>query len=301
MTTTLELLARPCIARKPGLSGYKIDRCRCAVCTRASYAYQAKRDKAIGYGTWNPLVDAEPARAHLRMLGRAGIGWQRAAILAGVSNGSVSHLLYGSSGRPPAKRCRRQIAEAVMALRPESATLPDGAKVDATGTQRRMQAMVVDGWSLSEQARRVGRTVQNYSYSLTARKVTVRVARDVAELHEALLGVVAAGPMAARSRRWGRSQGWHPSAAWDDDTINDPEAGPNYGVAVDDIVDDVAIERVNAGKLTFGKLTKAEQVELFRRFRGAAGRGTLCLRWGIGIGTFRRLERAVSPTGEAAA
>lgn len=304
-TTIRELLARPCTARKPGLSGYKIDRCRCSVCTAANREHQRGRDKAIGYGTWQPLVDAEPVRAHLRALSEAGIGLKQAARLAGVSSGTVSNLMYGKTNsdgrvRPASKRCRPHIAAKLLAVQVDRDRLTDASTIPAVGTQRRVQALAAAGWSIAAQAARVGRTTANYGYLLTAQSVTVRTARQVAALYDDLTGTAPVGPVAKKTRAWARRNGWHGAGAWDDATINDPAALPVTDLPKVEVVDEVAVERVHAGTYAFGDLTAAEQVELFRRYRHTAGGGTLCRRWNISTATFRRLERAAEQRAAAA-
>ncbi|HEY2269252.1 MAG TPA: hypothetical protein VGI96_42005, partial [Streptosporangiaceae bacterium] len=93
--------------------------CHCAACTEARRVAEGHRRRMKAYGQWQPFVDAEPARQHVRMLAAHGIGWKRAAELAGVSNGSMSKLLYGGPGdRPPAKRIRPETEAKILAVRP---------------------------------------------------------------------------------------------------------------------------------------------------------------------------------------
>ena len=72
--------------------------CRCAECSAANRAAGNQRSRAILYGRWQPYVDAEPVREHLRALAAAGIGHRRVGELAGVSSGSLSKILYGGRG-----------------------------------------------------------------------------------------------------------------------------------------------------------------------------------------------------------
>jgi len=58
--------------------------CRCTLCTDANRAAGAHRERMIRYGRWRPYVDAGAAREHLRAVTAAGIGWKRAAQLAGI-------------------------------------------------------------------------------------------------------------------------------------------------------------------------------------------------------------------------
>lgn len=265
MTTAILDRADRCIAPKPSLAGYKIHGCRCHDCTQASTAYNARRDRLIAYGRWQHMVDAEPVRQHIRTLMAAEIGWQRVAQAAGVSTGGVSRILYGGSGRPPCKKVKKATADAILAVQPHPELRSVDSTVDATGTRRRTQALVALGWSLTAQATRLGRTIQNHKYVLTTDRVTIRTARLVASLYDEL-SIVTPPPSfsATRARRWAQRNGWAPPLAWDDDTIDDPAAQPNLGDPESDadLVDEVAVRRALAGDRV--RLTPAEREQAMR-------------------------------------
>src|SRR5690349_9410942 len=180
MTITVE--RGLCTARTPGLVGYKHDGCRCSTCTAASIAYDTRRSRQIAYGRWQPLVDADPVRAHLRKLMASGLGWQRAAGIAGIADSTVSRILYGRHDKPPNKRVRPAIAQALLAIKPSIDLLAAGTVIDATGTRRRTQALAAIGWSVNAQAARLGRTGANHKLVLTNPGVTVATDRMVREL-----------------------------------------------------------------------------------------------------------------------
>ncbi len=54
-----------------------------------------------------------------------------------------------------------------------------------------------------------------------------------------------------------------------------------YRVVAAPAVDGVKLEQVNDGRLRFGSLTAAEQVEMVRRYGGVDNRRTLVYRWGV--------------------
>jgi hypothetical protein len=265
MTITLD--RGPCTARTPGLAGYKHDRCRCRDCTEASVAYDTRRVRQIAYGRWRPLVDAGPIRAHLRTLMASGIGWQRIADLAGVPAATVSCILYGKAGgRPPTRRIHHGTAEALLAVQPDINHLADGTAIDATGTRRRTQALAAIGWSITQQAARLGRSQGNHQFVLTNRQVTVATARIVRELYDQLsLTLPTPSCHVTKTRNWAARQGWAPPLAWDDDTIDDPAAQPDLGDPDATVVDDVLIDLVLAGKRA--DLTETERVDVVRAGR----------------------------------
>lgn len=206
--------------------------CRCEPCTVANRVEVAKRSRAILYGQWQPFVDAEPVRQHVEALRAAGLGRRTIARRAGVSEGVIEQLLYGKAGRQRSARVRPETAKAILAVRADPAALAGGALVDATGTQRRLQALVALGWSRMQLAARLGMAVQNFRPMMAARQVTAGKARDVARLYDELWDKP---PVArdhrsrisvARARNYAAAQGWVPPLAWDDDTIDDPEARP---------------------------------------------------------------------------
>lgn len=169
--------------------------------------------------------------------------------------------------------------------------------VDPAGTRRRVQALATMGWSAREVFRRVGWTGAPGHAMHGNRQIRRETAAAVARVYDELWN--RPGPD-VRVRAYAQRSGWAPPQAWDDDTIDDPQAQP-YREGGEDPVDEVAIALVHAGTLAFGALTKAEQVELFRRYRHTDGRGSLCGRWNISTATFRRLERAAGVGQEQAA
>lgn len=257
-----------CVAKRSGLAGYTIDGCRCPTCTTAQNAYNARRRRLLAYNQWEPYVDAEPVRAHVRSLMAAGMGWMHLARVAGVANGAVSRLLYGDAQRPPSKRVRPGTAAALLAMRADLHTLADRAMIDATGTRRRAQGLAAIGWSLSEQARHIGWTVNNYHKMATRQNlVAVATARMVADMYRRLSATRAPDGMSAqRSIANAAKHGWAPPAAWDDEDIDDPGAAPNLGGNGFDVIDEVAIRRVIDGHARYGALRLPERRELIRRY-----------------------------------
>lgn len=214
-------------------AAFALDGCRCRPCRDATAAYSRRRNKGLAYGTWEPLVDAAPVREHLAALSAAGIGWKRAASLAGVAPSTVSKLLYGLGERPPStRRVRPETARRLLAVRPSLDVMTGGARVDATGTHRRLRALACLGWSDRQLGLRLGVDSGNYGALMRQREVSVTRARDVVRLYDELWR---SGPAetdhrtrqsASRARNRARAAGWAPPMAWDDDTIDDPVARP---------------------------------------------------------------------------
>ncbi|WP_137991230.1 hypothetical protein [Streptomyces vilmorinianum] len=214
---------------------YKLDGCRCYPCGFAESQYSRNRERAIAYGRWQPYVDAEPVRQHVRALGEFGIGWKRAARLAGVSTGCVSKLLYGDGVRhmSPSKGVRRETAERLLAVEPTLDNLGSAVLMDATGTRRRLQALVAAGWPQARLAVRLNMEPGNFSALIRRAQVTVRVVRQVVDLYEALWRVDPRehgvdNQAYNRARNAAADQCWAPAGTWDDDRIDDPSAFPDW-------------------------------------------------------------------------
>jgi hypothetical protein len=217
------------------LSRHKSHSCKCEPCRKAGREYMSRRYRLIAYGRWQPYVDAAPVRAHIRMLCTYGIGIPQTRQLSGVSNGSISRLLYGRGERGPSRRVRTQTADRILAIKPSLDAAAPSALVDGTGTQRRLQALVAVGWPQKELARRLGldRNTVNDQVNLTT-PAYGSTARAVRDLYDELWNV---DPLQTGvGKRWvfeakalAKARGWVPPGAWDDDYIDSPAAVPDVG------------------------------------------------------------------------
>lgn len=262
MTLTLEETpaARPCQHPRANHQHgtrvrYKMDRCRCTPCRDAQKAYMRDRSRQAAYGRWQPYVDAEPARRHVRDLMDAGLGWKQVAERSGVGTGCLSKLLWGSPtrGAAPSRRIRPATADALLAVRPDRVAA--GQNVDPTGTHRRLQALVAAGWSQAQLANRLGMLRSNFGRMIGSRTVLASTRDAVAALYERI--AYAAPPAgnhherqaASRARNYAAARGWPPPAAWFAVDIDDPAAVPDVegvrtvtrrGRPVEDVVEDAA-------------------------------------------------------------
>lgn len=221
------------MSRQHGTRSMYTSGCRCGPCTVANREDAERRNRLKLYGRYDGLVDAGPARAHLTMLSATGIGWRRAAMLAGLSTGAVSKLLYGGPGaRPPSRRVRPETEAAILAVPPAPAMLAPSAPVDATGTSRRLQALAAAGWPLARVATRLGVERGNLGAVMRQAQVTAATAARVRELYEELWDKPCPAVNAyerdgiRRAVAHARRMGWAPPMAWDDDEIDNPRARP---------------------------------------------------------------------------
>ena len=208
--------------------------CRCPRCTAANAAHQRYVYREQAYGRWQPFIPAEPIRAHIRTLQAHKVGLRRIAALAGVHQTTLSKILYTLGDRPPTRQVKQETAAAILSVRPGLASLADGALVDATGTRRRIQALALQGFPY----RFLGPLLDVHPKWLSNihrdRHVTAHLARTAMRVYDRLWN---ADPVehgvpswsASRVRTDARGKGWAPALAWDDDTIEDPAARPDYG------------------------------------------------------------------------
>lgn len=168
------------------------------------------------------------------------------------------------------------------------------AHVDATGTHRRIRALMAIGHRLRDIAAELGRSYDAVDKWLLAGSVHRDTARAVADLYERRSGTP--GPHKGRRTR-SRRRGYAPPLAWDDVDIDDPDATPNLGGVDDDLVDEVALQQALAGTLPYRRLRPAERVEAYRRLVDeGAGSAVIRRRLNINGFTLQRLIELAAAT-----
>ncbi|MDT0276115.1 response regulator transcription factor [Blastococcus goldschmidtiae] len=212
-------------------------------------------------------------REHIRALRAAGIGVEQIASLAGISTSHVRELAGpGRNGNPVIRRVRPETAHHVLRIRIDQANRAPRSHVVATGTRRRLQALIAVGWPHDELAARLGRSSTGLRRSMLSDSVTAQTAQDVSALYEQLWNLhpsQSTGDQRAAAdaaRAFAAERGWLPPLAWDDiDTDPDPQHHAER-VETDGDVDEIAIERALAGDgVRLEHLTPAEQGEVVRR------------------------------------
>lgn len=218
--------------RPHGYARYKLDGCRCYTCGFSVSEYRDRVDHAKRRGTWQPFVDAEPARQHVLQLKLAEVGDRTIANLAGLDRKRVRDLIHGrhERGTPPPKQIRPETAAALLAVDITFDVLPDRLLIDATGTVRRLQALGASGWPQAQLERRLH---SDLTTLLNADRVTVRNARQVRALFDELWradprehGVTLQA--CTRALNAAKAKGWAPVGTWDEDALDDPSALPDW-------------------------------------------------------------------------
>jgi hypothetical protein len=174
-------------------AAYVKDRCRCTKCTAANTAAGRIVTRERMYGRWQPYVDADPVRQHIAALRAAGIGVERIAALAGLSVSHTRELAEPGRGnsRGP-RRVRPSTATRVLSIGIDETSRAPHSRVDATGTRRRLQALIAIGWPAELLANLLGRRPNSLHRSMTGQSVTARTAHDVATAVRAAVELPAA-------------------------------------------------------------------------------------------------------------
>jgi len=261
-------------------AAYVKDRCRCPDCTAANTAASRTATRERIYGRWHPYVEAGPVRERITALRAAGIGVERIAQLAGLSVSQIRQLSERSRGDSPTlPRVRPSTATRILGVSIETTSRAPGARVDATGSRRRLQALMAMGWPVGGLADQLGRRTNSIQRSMTGESVTARTAQDVAALYERLSNTTP--PRATSEQRaaadaakaHATAQGWLPALAWDDIDTDPTPTAQIPGPSQRNDIDEIAVERALAGdRISYDDLTADEQKEVIRLLtaRGAS-------------------------------
>lgn len=212
---------------------YVQDRCRCTACSKANSDYERNRTRQHAYGRFDQKwMPADEARTHIETLKAAGMGLRTIAKRSGVSESTLGKIIYGDPSRNmgPTKRIRHDTRDRILTVQPDLDNLADGARVGATGTRRRIEALVWVGWSINRQADLAGVDRQRLDQALSGRPVRAETARAIAALYERLWNMEPPRETHrqrisySRAKRRARDHGWAPPMAWD--RIDDPKARP---------------------------------------------------------------------------
>ncbi|MGW6292466.1 hypothetical protein [Streptomyces sp. NPDC055058] len=223
------------MTRPHGYARYRLDGCRCYTCGWAVAQYNDAREHAMRRGTWQPWTDAEPVRVHIRNLRDCRMGLRRIAALAGVHRQRLQAVLHGrpDRGTPPQEKVRPALAAAVLAVEPTLENLAPDTIISPLGTRRRAHALVAVGWPQHHLAVHLAMRPDNFGQMLAREHVLARRALAVRAMYDALWRADPADHGASlgginRARAYAADRGWAPPGAWDDDTIDDPQAHPDW-------------------------------------------------------------------------
>lgn len=178
------------------------------------------------------MVDARPVRDRLHLLVDVqGFHLTEVAAAAGVSVRALWRHYDGSNdlkGRPD--KCRKVTRDAIMAVR-----MGRPEVTPSIGTRRRLQALSVAGYTIVWMAKTLGRpfdpsAVHRIQHERRAAKaIDTRLADQVKAMYDQYAHRPADGiTRAVYARNTGARNNWAGPGCWDDDTIDDPDAIPEW-------------------------------------------------------------------------
>lgn len=220
--------------------------CRRPECADAHYRYMSRYRLDLQRGQ-RRRVPAAPARARVHALLDAGWSRSQIATTTGCSARGVSALARGHVNDVSPLTERRILA---LPVGPP----PTPPYVDATGTMRRLQALVAIGHPMVNIAAAIGTHHSALSRIANGELDQIRssTANTTARVYRQL--ALTAGT-SARARNHAARRGWHGPMAWDEHTIDEPAAQPETDTS----------EPQPAGAIERGQIA-AEEVRHLARF-----------------------------------
>ena len=179
----------------------------------------------------------------------------------GAPRGYAAHRREKETACDP---CLRAAALYDNQLRLEKMAGRGSRRIPATGTARRIQALVAIGYTYVDLAEEFG-----WSHDMPMRLATRKshvlrsTAERVAEVYDRFHMTPQTGTRRANyARSVARKHGWSPPLAWDD--IDDPNEPPDLGSIHDDEYDEAVVLRILSGEWRL-PATKADRAEVVRR------------------------------------
>ncbi|MFF7022970.1 hypothetical protein ACFY97_18455 [Streptomyces klenkii] len=202
-------------ARANGSPGYR-EPCKCDPCVLKMRA--KRKQQKINRQLGRPArMDASQARNRLLKLNKT-MGWNDIAAAAGCSH---RHLYLIATGKVP--QINRGTHNKIMAARQG---VSGGIYIDPTGSIRRVRALQAIGHTLKTIAETAG-SAESRIQPLAAGCPLMR--RKLADKVARAYKVLADKPgSSTRSKNRAAAAAWAPPGAWDDDTIDDPTAHPEW-------------------------------------------------------------------------
>ena len=223
--------------------------CKCAPC-RAETNRLAKQYRCGRYTTRR-----DEAWTRLTQWHQAGYSAGLVATMTGIGERGVQGIWQALNEGRTIRIYNRSVDAVLNAVPPT-----DGVGLmAAVGAARRLQALAVNGWSLDELKARCGESAIEKVRGGKVARTHPSVVAKVRGLYDELWDVP--GP-SNLTRKRALSRGWVPAAAWDDDSIDDPDASPNVGDVVrmgtgrrsTDVAEDVAFLLEHDPTLTSAQL-----------------------------------------------
>jgi uncharacterized protein YerC len=215
---------------KHGATGtcYQKHRCRCTDCRAHRAKQERDREARARAGRTQEYVNAIITVPRIMQLMREDWTYADIEAVSGVSVPTISRIMRGVT-----VRVERETADAILGTHPKMRhRAPEPRKVDATGTIRRIRALVAVGWTFWGISQKAGHG-NTWALQVTTSSMVTPATRDlIARLYDELWATEPPRVTADEKRAYRRSRslavkhGWASPLMWDDDTIDDPGAEP---------------------------------------------------------------------------
>lgn len=206
---------------------------KCLMCPRTDIrarqlcnaCYQRHTYKLKAYGKFDPTyVDAAPVQSYILELRESGMGYQSIANQSGQLRKTVAGLKHRTL-------CHRDVAAAILAVPfPVGHELhADYTNVPALGSARRLQALGAMGYTCEDLAPHCD-TRADVLRRIRGGRQELVIARTARIIDSVFRELQLFGPRQdgynIRAIRYAQRNGWVLPFAWDEDTIDDPNATP---------------------------------------------------------------------------
>ena len=193
--------------------------CRCTPCTRANRLAGIRRARARAAGE-ALLISRDVLLPHIQECQASGMSQALIGRQAHVSQTTISYLINGKI-----QSCQRDKALGILAGQPGH--FDDLAERPALGASRRTRALYAIGHGRDGISAVSGLSpctigqIANSRYTLIDGRIDAAI-----RLAYRTLSPTQGASLKARHRA--ETQNWAPPAAWDDDTLDDPNAHPDW-------------------------------------------------------------------------
>jgi hypothetical protein len=239
----------------------------CEECRRYSRALR-KRQRILrnrGQYTEPTVMDAAQARGHILALAATGMSYSQISRCANLSTNYVRQLAVQQR-----TQCSKAVAHRILAIKPQQPLR--AGHVPATGTARRIRALVAIGYPQTVQATWYGMTNIYLSQIArdTATRVTQSTANTVRQAYDRMSMTPAPDTTQARNaRNHALRCGWPSPLAWDDTDIDDAATKPAIGGDCDIAYDEPKVILACRGELPYEQLTRSERPDAIRQLNSA--------------------------------
>lgn len=204
--------------------------CRCRACMTAVTA-EVRIGRYLRETGRGRLTTTDRAADHIERLRAAGMPDFETRADALVGPDVFYRILRREGG------IHRTTEARILAVKPRPTKLQGhGERIPGIGTFRRLRALAADGWTATELGLRCNKHKQ-YIVHLQKQNddVLVRawVAKYVADVYRKTAGAKPEhhgipAHIAERTRQAAAQKGWAPTRTWDDETLDDPNAQPDW-------------------------------------------------------------------------